>query len=623
MIKENQMAERTEDFSKYQDWWQQAVDSHREWRLKAQENLEFVANIQWTSADIAKLKEEGRPSLTINKIKPIIKFLSGMQRQNKLGINIMPRQRTTQEECDILTEVIHHMLGLGNGDFHKSQQFWDGIVTGRGFLAPRIDYENDPIRGDFVIERVSPFSIMWDPYSERYDLSDAEFIVREIKTTLENIVAEFPEKEDEIGLGTIDESDIEITRITEAKDYSVDQKTGKVALHGLKRKRLTLKEYWYKSTEPVWYIQVPPKMYPELPEGGVAEFDNKQDAEMLRNEFPTIDIEVHSRTKKKLNLATVVGTVILQDDPEPFGPHFNMYPFVPFFPERYDKTDRVQDTDHGIVDAIKDPQREINKRRSQQLHIINTMAHSGWLNSKTAGADKKLLEKFGAKPGYVAEYERIKPEQITPSPPSQGHMLLEDKADDDMKATTLVNPDLLGYRAERGEPGVVLQLRQQQGMVGLEPLLDNYRYTMKILGSLLVSVVTKTNFYSVPEIANIVDLTPETEERKMLAIERLLTDAQFKHFNAIIEPEPSTPSQRLLNLRKLLEIAQVLAPMGVMIPPDVLLDATDIPYKEEIKQKLAQMTGPEGQPQEANFAQLENVLNQMNAGSPMTAGAGT
>lgn len=57
----------------------------------------------------------------------------------------------------------------------------------------------------------------------------------------------------------------------------------------------------------------------------------------------------------------------------------------------------------GITRAVKDPQREKNKSKSQNLHILNTQANSGWVCDDDALSPEgfKDLENVGSKPGLV------------------------------------------------------------------------------------------------------------------------------------------------------------------------------------------------------------------------------
>jgi len=84
------------------------------------------------------------------------------------------------------------------------------------------------------------------------------------------------------------------------------------------------------------------------------------------------------------------------------------------------------------------------------------------------------------------------------------------------------------------------------------------------------------------------------------AVNQVLNDLSTFQFDVIVSDTPATPSQRVAAFYALLEMAKV----GVPIPPDMILEASDIPQKEQLKQRLAaaqqaqpqQGQGPPGMP---------------------------
>jgi len=566
----------------FQEWFKASQEADHEWRIKAKENLRFYIGKQWDASDIAKLNREKRPALTINKIFPLINFLHGYIIQNSQDISVINRKGATKDEAEVLTECIKHVIDTSDGEDEVVKVFLDGIKTGRGFLSGRVDYTDDPINGDLVLERFNPLRIYPDPRSEKYDLSDCEFICKVCWRTVDWVKQEFPDKVDEINVSQIKDISKISFSVGERKKY--EESRG--LLGGLNSSQVLVEEYWYKTTEPVFYV---------ITGIGLMQFRTREEVSdfiarlsQTGNGGVLGDIQVLERRRNVLNLATVVNDVILQDVSKPLG-EFNSFPIIPYYPYRLDRDDEVaEDNTLGIIDQIKDLQREINKRRSQQLHIINTMSHTGWFNPKMGGANKRQLELFGSTPGVVIEYDAIKPEPIIPKPPSQAHLLLEEKASMDIKENTGINPDLLGYRAERGEPGIVIQMRQQQGMITIEGVVRNFIQTKKILGKALIGLITKSGLYSEQEILNIIDLgdTQEEQNRKLQAVKNILNNNQVKKFDVVVATQPSSPTQRIFNFYKLTELIRA----GIPIPPNILIKASDVPYQEEILQYIKTTT---------------------------------
>ena len=61
-----------------------------------------------------------------------------------------------------------------------------------------------------------------------------------------------------------------------------------------------------------------------------------------------------------------------------------------------------------MVRNLISPQEQLNKISSQELHIVNTTANSGWIveSGSLTGMTADDLEEHGAETGLVLEYNR-------------------------------------------------------------------------------------------------------------------------------------------------------------------------------------------------------------------------
>jgi hypothetical protein len=61
-----------------------------------------------------------------------------------------------------------------------------------------------------------------------------------------------------------------------------------------------------------------------------------------------------------------------------------------------------------MVRNLISPQEQLNKITSQELHIVNTTANSGWIveSGSLSGMTVDDLEEHGAETGLVLEYNR-------------------------------------------------------------------------------------------------------------------------------------------------------------------------------------------------------------------------
>lgn len=532
------------------------------WKNRAIAAFDFYKGKQWDSDVIEKLSREKRPHLTLNKIKPIIRVLSGWQRQNRQGQKVLARRGGVAPMAEIFTELLKYFYDQSLADYENSMMFFDGVVCGKGWIALDIDYTNDPLNGELLLRRERPMMVYEDPYSQRYDLSDAKFIIRTRWADKEEIEQEFPKaKKDTAMLATIDAMEREPIAGAETADY---QKTGDIK--DLERYRYLVKEYYWRE-----YVQERIVANTKTLEFAVAKI-NDEKAQRLVNLDPAIRIV--DRVMPVLHLTTTVGKLILQDVEDPFE-GISAFPLVRFC------ADWVDGYVKGEVDDLIDPQKEHNKRRSQALHILNTEAHSGYIIEQGALTPEMeaKLDQMGATPGikiYVKKGYRF--ERIQPGGLSQGHITLGEISRNDMKEISNINADLLGQTTERQESGKAMLIRQRQGLLGVETVFDNFDYTQQILGKTILEFIRKTDILSEEEMKAIL------QERNMETDLNLLKSRKVGKYQVVMSTKKSTPTQRIADFYALLDAAKE----GLPIPPELIIEASDLPNKEAILQAIKQ-----------------------------------
>jgi hypothetical protein len=98
---------------------------------------------------------------------------------------------------------------------------------------------------------------------------------------------------------------------------------------------------------------------------------------------------------KRIKWVVTADNIVLHEDWSPYK-HFTIVPYFPYF--RHGQT-------IGLVENLLDPQEYLNKVTSQELHVINTTANSGWKVKSGALATMTIeeLEQRGAETGLVVE----------------------------------------------------------------------------------------------------------------------------------------------------------------------------------------------------------------------------
>ena len=270
-----------------------------------------------------------------------------------------------------------------------------------------------------------------------------------------------------------------------------------------------------------------------------------------------------------------MGDIELENVERPYGEmtKFPIIRFIPYF---------INGNYFGVIDNLRDPQKEKNKRRSQALGLLNTGANSGFFNKKEGGANTDELQEEGSSPGHVIEYETVMPKKIEPTQLSTGHIQLEQLAENDAPKIANVNQNMLAS-GNTSESGIKDRQRINQGLIGSEIIFDNFKYTHKIYSETMIEMIRYGNTFTTQEMMAI------ASEAKMEAnVDQLLEAIRSRkvgRYGIEISNSPTNPTIRVANFDMLLDMAKIY---GEIIPPDIVIDASDVAHKEDIVERLKQ-----------------------------------
>lgn len=463
-------------------------------RKKIKEDFEFELGKQWSDEDTQELEKAGVKALTINKIKPIIKLLSGIERQSKSDFKAFPEGSEDSIVAEIVSRLIKNVVKNSMLEIKFSEQFKNGCIGGMCFLEPYIDYSFDMINGDMKFKKISPLDIYIDPHFKEYDLSDSKFIIKVTSDLIkDDLLMLFPDKKkqiesigngkinfDNIGDGTPHVQSNDYRPLSSGKSYSLEEKGEPL---------YDLIDYYYRELGKRYFVVISDK-------GIVEEIEDNDTAEDFNKKFGGVIIE---RNVPVIMHAQVCGGELLYNGVAWSYPRYRMFPLIPFFAELItENLDDLSVTIQGIVRGLKDLNLEYNKRRTQELRHLNASANSGFEieeNQLTAEEEDKL-KRFGSSPGIVIKRRQNSPPigRITPMPLSQGHAQLAAENAQDLKEASGVNPDLLA-NSSQSQSGRAILLKQRQGLVMIQEILDNFSVTKKITGKFILT--------QLPEIFNL------------------------------------------------------------------------------------------------------------------------
>ena len=572
-----------------------AVDCDIPFQQAAFEDFLFRDGEQWSQKEKDVLEKEMRPALTFNLTKSSIDLIMGLNEDNRVIFRVTPQERNDDFLCEILNDIYDWVKENFEFEDEEDMALESSAICGRGFVA--VDFVPDPKRfGDVVLSEVvvPVHEIHFDPASRRPDLSDASYICWDRWLTIEDFCQRYPKysykKIEELietgrsfafgtttGPGTQDL--FERSNVSDGSDTSDYSKPLDMNYFDRSKRmvRVIHMEYW----------EVFKRYYGFNPETkSYEEFDGKN-LKAIKQAFKIkfkMDFEYEILNDKRVKWLQFIGTEILFDDFSPLP--YDGFSIVPMFAF---KDVSMRTANHfGIVRLMKDPQREVNKRWSQALNLLNQSTQPGIFAEVDAFLDVDQAILSMKDPGSVTlmnsgGLNKFK-ERTMPAFPA-APMQMEEFSQEIMRKITGINPDLLGQDRGRQEPGVVVRLRQQQGLVLMKPLFKSFKKMRKALFKRVLAIIMQ--FMPNEQILRILgedgryQINPETgeiadQETGMVANIR---DVRNIEYNIKAEEAPGNMTKRTLELSTFLEMQK----NGFPVEPSVIINRVDLPASEKKK----------------------------------------
>lgn len=552
---------------------------------EAYRDLSFYLGNQWSLEELSYLNNQRRSSFTYNKIRRVINLVQGYQRKNRLATIISPVEDADENTANIFTDVMRHIMVGSDGYESISNAFKGALTTGLSFISPYVDYRNDPVSGDIKFHLDEWNAVILDPFFTKRDLSDCSFISRRKFLSRTEVISLLPDKQDVIMSLPWGSRDDKFTYMPYARQWGM-------------QKLLNYTEYWRTK----WEIR---DVLVDMMTGETKEWDgDKARLRLYRQMFP--QIEVIKKPVRSVELGIIVEGELLYYGKDPFG--LDDYPFVPFmavFEPSYDLyTWKVQ----SLVRILRDPQAELNKRRSKMVDILDSQLNSGWLAKTNSVSNPTSLYKSGQgqvifiKPeAQIADVQRINAPDIP-----QGMFQLEKEFENDIMELAGVTPELMGMSEnEKVETaGILSKMRQAAGLVNLQDLFDGLRESQKILGRKVLKLVQKN--YTPEKIKLITKKDPTPEFYSKI----------FAQYDVEVGEGVLTDTQKQQQFIQM----TALRTMGVQFSDEEIVDASSLLDKKQYKERLAANAQSQSQMQQQQVQiEMERVAAKNQADQALAA----
>lgn len=555
MIRDLDGEAAVELLARLRGWFEEAVSSpaYVAWRSEAKQAWDFYDGSQWTAEEIERLGEHGQAAIVINRIGSKIDNLTGGEVNGRTRVIYRSRSGVGVEEqmARVLSDVGLFVAERGEQGVELSQMFKASLIAGIGWLDVGVEEGHE---GPKIFTRVEDeMLVVWDPLSRRFDLSDARFIARERWLDEAGVKRIFAERGKKV-LARLRATKRQGLGLGEANHVFYADGDGEM---------FRVVEMQYREVVKQWRVR--------LADGRLMATFERREAE---DEAVVIEEVVDV---PRVMVAYFAGDVLLDVRPVPYG--HNEFTLVPMVYKRH----RADGRPYGLVRSAIDPQRELNKRRSKAMHLLNTAQVIADID---AVEDPNILAREAARPdGMILKRPGKDLRIIRNSDLAASQVGVMEQAGRDIQEVMGVFDETLG-KESNASSGVAITQRQLAGSLTQMLIFDNFRLAKKKMARQVLALIQQ--YFDHEMLVAISDRLAAGEAfgnedvrgRARLLPETL--DWRSMVFDVVVEEVRDVLSSRELEAQRLAALMKA----GVPIPPELLVEASGVRGKERILRGL-------------------------------------
>jgi hypothetical protein len=476
--------EAQERLRKLMQWRRQARIAQADNRTEMATDEDFYDGIQYTPEDLNILINRNQAPLVYNVTKNTINWILGTERKQRIDFRVLPRKKKGAQSAKIKTKMFKYINDVNKGEYMRSLAFEDSVKAGLGWieLGARSIKWDEPI----FIRRESWRNVWFDHLCREPDGRDQRFLFREKWVDLDVAIGMFPERGDRIKVQAESVNsmypylpdDVVITDWASEFDLESDLSIFYGGPWDGARQRVKLIEAWYRMPQQVKIMQMRDEDTPYGALDGAIYRPEWADHKYLveGNYFTTFDV-----AKMVVRHAIWIGNTFLQDALSPYN--HDRFPFIPFFCYRRQRDGQP----YGVIRDIRDPQDDLNKRRSRSLFLLTAkqvIAEPDAVNNKVEAS-----EEIHRPDGWIEVNPGKKFEIVDQKQLAKEHVEL---ARDDERFIQ----NIAGGTTEEGLghetnaiSGKAIEARETHGLTTSGVVFDNYYYAFQLQGEVLNALV--------------------------------------------------------------------------------------------------------------------------------------
>jgi hypothetical protein len=572
------------------DAWDRIDKAHwSDWKEEAKTCYDVTAGRQWDEDAESENDEKKLLAISINKVDSTVSAISGSEMTNQQDVKYYPRETSTRGPDGQLQDVVVNEIFTAAAEWvrdecdardEESEAFRDVLICGLGVTDTSMEYETDP-DGMAVIRRCDPLEFRIGK-AMRPNAADAQRIAREKPFGKD-------EAKDKFG----------ITEGGSASDYSPGThennpnwayKSGSGQIRN--PDDIIITEYQWWELEKIHRVKNP---------------QTGQIEELSEDEFNQVNealggmLDSASVRLRRYYRAFRTGDKLIEVSPLP-DDEFT-YKFIT------GKWDRNRKVWYGVVRAMVDPQRLLNKQISQIQRIVDTNAKGGLLAETGAFENDDDAENDWAASDSIVWVKQGKlqsgaviPKPIAPTPPGLDKLLAI--ANEAVPGVSGVNQEMLGV-IDREQAGVVDITRKEAAYGVLKAFFNSLRRYRKMHGRHLLKLIAK--YMSDGRLIRIIGRSGNVQYLP------LIRQPETIKYDVIVDEAPTGPNQKD-------KVFQFLTMFGgpimakLNLPPQVWMKFLEFsPLPTSLVAEVTKMVMEMPPPSDPNTqkAQHEQAMGQM------------
>ena len=519
---------------------------------EAETDLRYFLGDQWDEREKRQLFQEGRSTLVFNLTRRNVNMVTGYQIKNQNSSVVIPVEDGDQKTADQLSKVLLYVLQQGQGYQTFQHCFGGGVKTGWNLGTIWVDYREDPVNGDIRFGREPYNGFICDPYFTQLDFSDCGYVLRRKYLNVDHVASLLPGQEKEVY----------------ALYHQGWERDDKFTWLPYQRQPNGQQLMAYSEMFLQKWRNVP--MLVDTETGEFTEWDgDRERLGVFKDLYP--NIQVVERPKRYIELQVIVNDHVMYGEMDPFG--LDEYPFAPcvalFEPESDQWGLKVQ----SLIRCMRDPQKELNRRRSQMIDIQDSQINSGWIADENCVVNPRSL--FQTSQGKViwrrqdareGALEKIPPAQIPPS-----MFQLQELFDRDIVEIPGINDAAFGITENAQESGVMMMLQQGAATISLQDVINNFRIFQKAMSKKALKIIQTWTPEKIKRILN-EEPTPQ------------IYNKDLTKYDIAVQEGILSDTQKQMYFRQLVDLKQ----LGVPVSGKMLAQAAPIQGKSDFIEQLEQ-----------------------------------